>query len=89
MGTCCVQLPLSEKYDTIENMRLEHWYLGNDFFDNITFNRNIQQDENNTFQRILRQGWKDKSLQGSPPARNLKPAFNFQNRIEYHYQIQK
>lgn len=89
MGTCCSASPMSEKFESIDTMRLEQWYLGNDYFDQITFNRNIQQDENHCFQRVLRQVWKDKAMQTSLPPRNAKPKYSSEIREEFHYLIQK
>ncbi|OMJ75033.1 hypothetical protein SteCoe_25915 [Stentor coeruleus] len=89
MGACCQTNQPLEKYDTIANMKLEQWYIGNDFFDGFTFNRNIQLDENNSFQKFLRQGWKGKDLHTSPPPRNCIASFNTKNHADLNYSIQK
>lgn len=88
MGSCCTN-QLLDKIQNIETTKLELWYLGNDLFDTIAFNRSIQQDENHSFQRYLRQTWKHKTLSLSIPKTNPEALFNQENFADIHYLILK
>lgn len=75
MGNCCSSNQYSE-HENLESIKVEQWFAGNDSFDGVTFNRSIELEENLSFQRILRQAWKNVDLESCTKELPKSPRFN-------------